>query len=702
MLDARTDRNPKLRTPDWYKSATRWTQLTLVEDDPLNYDPAQWIDIFKRTKSNATCLSAGGYIAYYPSKIKYHYVSKHIGDTDPFGTLVEGARKLDMHVMARVDPHAIHQDAADAHPEWVMVGKDGSKVRHWSFPDVWVTCAYSSYNFEFMPQVLREITRDYDIDAIFANRWQGHGVCYCDICRKNFKDASGFDLPMAANVDDPAWRAWTAWRRTVLSKLVVQWDEAMKEIKPHSSYIPNMGGVSLMEFDLKLIEAHCPFLCVDDQGRRDDDTIWMSGRDGKRMRATFDERPSVLIASMGPGEAYRWKDSVTTGIETQSWLADGIVQGMRPWFTKFNGVIRDTRWIDPMAEIFGIHADIEPVLAATTPTAEIAIIDPATTLRHHGWETRKKAEADDLGFYHALVEAKLPFEMLSDQMLTPERLDRFKVVMLANATCLSDEQIAALEAYVARGGSVVAAYQTSTRNEAGTPRNAIALGKLLGVTLTSPSRGVVKNKYIAINGAHPISSGYEGAERIICGTYVMEVDTAPDTTAPFLYVPDYPDLPMEEVYPRGDAKGAAVIAREHKGGGRTVYIPWNIGAIFWEVLAPDHGQLIANCVKWALRDRPQIEATGRSVLDIGLREHHDGLAVSLVNLSNPMMMKGPTREVYPVGKQTLSVAIPAGRSFKSARLLVAGMTAAATATDGRVEVEVPGIDLLEVVHLTWA
>ena len=125
MLDAKANSASNLRTSDWYKSATRWTQLTLVEDDPIRFDPAFWIDVFKRTRSNATCLSAGGYIAYYPSKVPLHYVSKHIGDTDPFGTLVNGARHLGMHVMARVDPHAIHQDAADAHPEWIAVDQDG-------------------------------------------------------------------------------------------------------------------------------------------------------------------------------------------------------------------------------------------------------------------------------------------------------------------------------------------------------------------------------------------------------------------------------------------------------------------------------------------------------------------------------------------------------------------------------------------------
>lgn len=702
MLDAKAQNAANLRTNDWYKSATRWTQLTLAEDDPVKFDPAFWIDVFKRTQSNATCLSAGGYIAYYPSKVPLHYVSKFIGDTDPFGTLVDGARKLGMHVMARVDPHAIHQDAADAHPEWIAVDKDGNKRRHWAFPDVWVTCAYSDYNFKFMPKVLEEITRDYDIDAIFANRWQGHGVCYCGSCKNNFKAASGFDLPRDSSVDNPAWIAWAGWRRTLLSRLVVEWDEVMKAIKPHTSFIPNMGSVSLMEFDLKIIEKYCPFLCVDDQGRRGTEPVWMAGRNGKRMRATFRERPAILITSIGPEEEYRWKDSVTTGPEMQAWIDDGTAQGLLPWFTKFNGVVPDTRWVEPVAESFALHATLEPVLSTMTPVAEIAILDPSTTLRHHGQDTRKAAEADDLGFYQALIEARVPFEMLSDQAMTPKSLDQFKVIILANSTCLSDEQVKMLEDYVARGGSIVAAYETSTRTADNKPRNAIALGKLLGVTMTNATRGPVKNTYVAINGKHPVSAGFDGANRIIGGTRLIAVDAATDTEQPFLYVPDFPDLPMEEVYPREEPRGAAVVTREHKGGGRTVYIPWNIGGILWEVLAADHAKLIGNAVHWALGKRSDVEIGGRSALDLAVRRDDQGMAVVLNNLSNPMMMKGPIREVYPVGQHEVSVALPAGKMLGKARLLIADRDAKAKVADGRVIVEVPGIETIEVVHLTWA
>lgn len=701
MLDAATKANAHLRTPDWYKSATRWTQLTLAEDDPVRFDPAFWIDVFKRTQSNATCISAGGYVAYYPSQVPLHYVSKYLGDTDPFGTLVEGARRLDMHVMARVDPHAIHQDAADAHPEWVMVDRDGNKVRHWAYPDVWVTCAYSDYNFKFMPQVLREITANYDIDAIFANRWQGHGVCYCDACRTDFKAATGHDLPLSNSLDDPAWLAWGGWRRTKLSQLVVEWDEVMKAVKPHTSFIPNMGSVSLMEFDLPMIEKYCPFLCVDDQGRRGTEPVWMSGRNGKRMRATFRDRPAILITSIGPEEAYRWKDAVTLGPEIQAWMDSGTAQGLLPWFTKFNGVVPDQRWVEPVAESFDLHARLEPALLASTPTAEIAILDPTTTLRHHDHQSRRDAEAHDLGFYQALVEARLPFEMLSDAAMTPERLDQFKVLILANSTCLSEEQAEALEAYVARGGSLVVAHETGTRTPSNERRATPLLADLLGYRVTRPVRGPVKNTYVVLNGDHPITRGFGGAARIMGGTQLIGVEATTGTIQPLLYQPDFPDLPMEEVYPREAPQGAAVIAREHKGGGRTVYVPWNLGAIFWEVLAGDHARLIANCVHWALGKRPDVEVAGQGVVDLAVRHGDNATLVLLNNLTNPMMMKGPIREVYPIGPLTVSVAVPEGRDVARASLAGTGEDLAFTLADGRVRVSMQKLETLEAIQLDW-
>src|SRR5215471_12893126 len=106
-------------SPSWVDKPMRWAQLTLVEDDPGKFDLRFWLDYFRRTRSDAVCLSAGGCVAYYPTRITLHHRSRWLGDTDPFGELVAGCRKLGMVVIARTDPHATYDDVHDAHPDWI-------------------------------------------------------------------------------------------------------------------------------------------------------------------------------------------------------------------------------------------------------------------------------------------------------------------------------------------------------------------------------------------------------------------------------------------------------------------------------------------------------------------------------------------------------------------------------------------------------
>jgi hypothetical protein len=181
--------------PDWFDRPMRWAQLAFVEDDPGHYDPHFWLQYFARIHADAACLSAGGCVAFYPTKIPLHYRSKFLGDGDAFGEMLTGCRKQGMHVIARVDPHAAHQDVYDAHPDWIAVDAAGQPRHHWAMPELWVTCALGPYNFDFMPQVIREIMAGYQVDGIFANRWSGSGMCYCVHCRRNFREFCGQELP---------------------------------------------------------------------------------------------------------------------------------------------------------------------------------------------------------------------------------------------------------------------------------------------------------------------------------------------------------------------------------------------------------------------------------------------------------------------------------------------------------------------------
>ena len=73
----------------WFDKPMRWAQLTLVEDYPAHLHLEFWLDYFRRTHSDAACLSAGGCVAYYPTRIPFHHRSAWMGGAsgpaDPLG-----------------------------------------------------------------------------------------------------------------------------------------------------------------------------------------------------------------------------------------------------------------------------------------------------------------------------------------------------------------------------------------------------------------------------------------------------------------------------------------------------------------------------------------------------------------------------------------------------------------------------------------
>lgn len=697
-----------LRGRQWYMTATRWAQLTLVENDPAHFDLDFWLNYFKKTQSNAACISAGGYICYYPTEVPLHWRSRWLGDSDPFGDLVRGCRDLDMHVMARVDPHAVHDDVAAAHPEWLACDVNGEPRRHWAYPEVWVTCALGGYNHDFMPRVVREIAGQYDVDAVFANRWSGHGICHCNHCKTTFEGETGFALPVAEDAESQAWIAYVAWRREVLTGVIRLWQGAIEDVRPHGRFIPNMGHNSLVDFDLNVVSEFAPILFVDHQARRGVQPHWMAGRNAKRMRGAMGDRPIGGLSSVGLEEVHRWKDSVQNPAEMRLWVADGIAQGLRPWFTKFNANIHDSRWLDPVAEMFAIHKTLEPHLEGTSPTAEIGVVDPLTTLANYEGEDRERVEAGEFGFYHALVEAGLPFEMLSDLRLEPDWLDRFGVIVLCNAAFLSDAQCAALRDYVRRGGSLVASFETSLFDEKGRRRADLGLADTLGVSVTGGTQGPTKNLYWQLDRNQSPSEfmleGMEGADRIIAGTRWVPVAAHDGVAfeAPLKLIPPYPDLPMEEVYDRDPAMDPAVFMRDSGHGGRVVYTPWNLGEIFWDVLYWDHGKLITRAILWALGKEPAALRSGPGIADLAVRQSDDRLCLHLVDLTNPMMLKGPARELLPSPPQQVRVRLPAGRRVKDVMLVRAGQTVTAREDGDHLVIDVPSFVECEVVRIDLA
>jgi hypothetical protein len=681
--------------PTWIDKPMRWAQLTLVEDDPGKFDLQFWLDYFKRTKSDAVCLSAGGCVAYYPTKIPFHHRSQFLADTDPFGELVRGCRKLGMVVIARTDPHATYDDVQAAHPDWIAVETNGQPRRHWASPEMWVTCALGPYNFDFMTQVKREIMSLYKIDGIFINRWDGSGQCFCDHCKTNFKAATNFDLPRTQDRQDPARKAYILWHQQRLFDLWRLWDREVRALNPDSCVIPNTGGGAGSSLDMQRIGELAPTLMADRQARRGVAVPWANGKNAKEFRATMGRKPIVGIFSVGLEEPYRWKDSVQNPAEFQLWAADGVANDLRPWFTKFAGVIRDPRWLDPVADLYQRYAKWEKYLRNERPLARVAIVYSQQSAWFHGGPV----EAHIDGWYQALIESRIPFEMVHDRLLDLDHIKQFKTLILPNITCLSDKQCEQLKTAAQNGKSIIATHETSLYDESGVKRKNFGLSELLGVDYAGRTIERMQNAYLKLQGKHEILRNLEDAPRIVHGIARVEISKrGPFTGIPLTLIPSYPDLPMEKVYPR-DSKSdiSQLFLRELGNNSRLVYFPWDIDRTFWEVLATDHLKLLRNAVQWATNEPQPVAVTGRGVLDVTFWRQKSSMTIHLVNLTNPMMMKGPIREFLPIGEQ--QVRLHLNQSPKKIHLLAAQKTIHAKRTGEYLNITIPSVLDHEVIAI---
>jgi hypothetical protein len=685
----------------WFDKPMRWVQLTLVENDPGRFDPQLWLDYFRRLHADAATLSAGGIVAYYPTEVPLHHRSAWLADTDPFGALVAGCRAMKMHVVARTDPHAVREEVRAAHPDWISTTGDGQPRRHWANPELWVTCALGPYNFELMDQVHREIVTKYKVDGIFSNRWapQG-GDCYCVHCQQNFKDATGMDLPRTADRRDPTRRAFVAWRKARLTELWKRWDATVRAANPEASFIPNGPP------DLKTAGELAAIQFTDNQARRGLTPPWNNGRRAKEYRSVMGRRPIGGIFSVGLEEAYRWKDSVQSEPEIRLWVAEGTANGMRPWVTKFSGVLYDRRWMPMVERIYQWHFTHERYLRNESPLARVALLlSEQTAAEHPGVAPGDRHEDHVLGMYHALVESRVPFEMVHEAVLTPERLDPFKLLILADAAALSDAQCHAIRDYVGRGGSLLATFSSSLYDETGRRRDNFGLADLLGVSFAGRVEGPMQNSYLSLDAdpatgkRHPILAGLEDTPRIINGAFRLDVRPTAEFPSPLTLIPTYPDLPMEDVYPRVAHTTTRELFLREVGRSRVVYIPWDIDRTFWEVMCVDHLRLLRNAIEWAANEAPPVAVEGPGLLDVTVWRQRDSMTVHLVNLTNPMMMKGPLREVIPVGPQRVRIRLPQGARPQKVHLLTAGTTLNAAVTAGICTVTVPAVDVHEVIAI---
>jgi hypothetical protein len=366
---------------------------------------------------------------------------------------------------------------------------------------------------------------------------------------------------------------------------------------------------------------------------------------------------------------------------------------MVPWYHFIGGETglgEDRRWQKTGYDYFNWLAKHDKHLFNKRPIANLGVVMGQRTQLFYQTPYKGSAQQYIDGIYYALLDGRFLFDFVHEDDLGPDNLKKYKALILPNTALLSDEQCAQLKAYANAGGSLLATFETSMYTERNQRRNDFGLADVLGITKNGDIIGTNGNAYYArLEREHPILKGFTDTNWIPGAQYRLPVKSASNQL--LTVVPGYPAYPPELSYPpQPHTTEPAVVIREN-GKSRTIYFPGDVERTMWKSGHTDLDHLLQNSIRWLLDGDVPIEIEGQGAIESFAWETEPGLALHVLNYTNPAMHRGWIREFFPIGEQKVRMRLPADAKPKRVELLRAESDIPFQLRDGALEFAIPKV-----------
>ncbi|MGE5647633.1 MAG: beta-galactosidase [Acidobacteriota bacterium] len=683
----------------WYRRTLRWGQTNLTERDPERYDAALWREYWKRTRIQGVIVNAGGIVAYYPSKFPLHRRAEFLGGRDLFGEISEAAHSDGLAVLARMDSNRAGEEFYRAHPGWFACDASGAPYRA---GDKYISCIHGPYYEEYIPSLLVEIAERYRPEGFTDNSWSGLGrdrICYCDNCARSFRDQAGSALPARADWDDAVYRKWIEWS---YARRLAVWDLNNRATKgaggPDCIWTGmNSGsitGQSQTFRDYKAICERAELIFLDHQ-TRSEAGFAENAAAGKLIHGLLGW-DKLIPESMAMYQAGRtpFRLSAKPAAEARMWMLEGIAGGIEPWWHHVGAYHEDRRAYRTAEPVLRWHEANEAYLVKRRPVAAVGVVWSQRNTDYYGrGEARERVELPYRGMTQALVRARIPFIPVHADHVERDG-GGLAALILPNVAAMSDEQCAAVRRFVERGGGLIASGAASLYDEWGDSRGDFALAELFGAHAARGDLGRAAagsfHTYLRVHD-RALLKGFEETAILPYGGMVEPVRAEAGAAVPLTFIPPFPVYPPETAWMREpETKTPALVLN-----GRVAYLAADIDRRYAKDGLPDHGDLLANLVRWAAAGRIPLEVEGRGLVDCNLYAQPGRMILHVVNLTGTAG-SGPVEDVLPAGPFTVRMRLPRDVSGRRARLLVSGGEARVAVKDGWAAFVLPRVGEHEV------
>lgn len=420
-------------------------------------------------------LRDGDY-AYYNSELLPK--APGLGDRDPLADAMEEAHEHNLPIIS----YCVVQQAGHflaEHPEWQMVGSDGNKIGRF--------CFNSGY-LEAMKQIVKE-QLDYGIDGFHIDMLdQGFGPpygCWCPSCQGKFREQFGHDMPEGATWDE-SWDDMLTFRYQTSERFERELTAFIKSVRADATVDYNYHGNPPFSFEV----GQRP---VQHAGNGDFVTgetgIWGFSALGVGLNAEF-------YRASTPGKPFQV----------------AIQRGVRMYHDQTTRPLNDIRWelmtllahgaFVTMVDKTGFDGALDPVAYERIgsafkecrdkrdhfghePVYDVGLYFSSRTRDWYAREEPGKYFRSFQGAHRVCSMEHLQYGVILDENISQESLAKYPVVVVPNATILSDRELTLLTTYVREGGQLIVTGITGQLDRVGSPLEERTIEELIGARVNS-------------------------------------------------------------------------------------------------------------------------------------------------------------------------------------------------------------------------
>jgi len=643
----------------WYRLPLCILQTVLRETDARNYDAAAVVSYMKKTGYNTLIVNAGGIVDFFQNPLPAANLDPFMNDRDILREITTACRAAGLRVMARVDFRGVEERVFRQHPDWFSMDAAGKPLQlDYTRPRLYASCYTGYYRNEHAEEFVRYLLAHYPLDGIWHNSIGWDGICHCPRCRESFLQATGAPVPEPESASPAALDGYMAWKTSAADKHMARMQATVKAFGDDKAYAAevfsmyNPGGRINSGIDLYNARDHFDFMVgvafpIESTEPTRFAELSYAGTVVRFMKSMAPEKEAVILYGEN-GTLHRY--IMDPPVDLRIYLWEALAAGGRFWNANFAGAYPDAT-SDRRNAFNNIEAcrfvrQHATLLAQHAPVATVGIYYSRPTRLFYRSPSAEgdRFDAAMKGFENVLVEGHIPYDFIPNDQLSPERLRRYRVVVLANVRCLAQPEIDQLSRFVWNGGNLLATFATSLNDGDGTARADFGLADLFGCSFTGKIADTRQDCYqYILQPKHPLVAPDSGATELLFNAdRTLLCRPAPDAEVICTHVPEVHNQPPEKAWAESWSREFPTVIEHGYGKGRVLYFANQPDQINCDIGHPDARNLLSRGTRLLAGSLP-VETSAPESVHIGLTRSLASPGQYILSLVNTT--SGPVRPV---------------------------------------------------------